>query len=63
VSWAHGAVHHRRGRSIKDARLNEAIFFKDPLDFYVFACQSFHLYKPSQTGLDFYVSAPAFFVK
>jgi hypothetical protein len=39
------------------------LFFKEPLDFYVFACRSFNLYKPSQTSPGFYVLAPAFSVK
>jgi hypothetical protein len=57
----HGPHHH--GRWIEDPRLNRAIFFKGPLDFYVFACRSLHLYKSFQTNPESYVLAPAFSVK
>jgi hypothetical protein len=43
MSWAHDAVHHHRGRCIKDPRLNQAVFRKEPLGFLIFTCRSFHL--------------------
>jgi hypothetical protein len=43
MSRAHDAVHRRRGRWIKDPRLNLAIFFKEPLSFLIFTYRSFHL--------------------
>jgi hypothetical protein len=59
IDHVYGAVHRRRGCWI-DPRLNRAVFFKEPLDFYVFAFWSFHLYKPSQTGPESYALAPVF---